>query len=1304
MDPARWERVNELFHAAVARESDQRAAFLAAACAGDEALEREVERLVRAHERTRGLLEKSPDTDVLRVLASPNAPTAIEPPLTPFRVGSAFRGTDRFAVRRRLGAGGMGMVYEVHDRSRNELVALKTLLRAHGDDIYRLKREFRSLADAAHPNLVSLYELIVEDADCFFTMELVEGVSFVEYVRGRASDPAPIDYQCVRRVFGQLVDGIGALHRAGKLHRDIKPSNILITHAERVVILDFGLTSDVISAATLIGESMAGTPAYLAPERHARAAPSESQDWYSVGVTLYEALTGHVPFAGDFDEVGRRKRECDPPAITSDVPGDLKAICLGLLRRDPVQRLSGGDAVQMLERHVPAAAPALATDAEPAFVGRRRHLDALENALANVKKGIATTVYVHGPSGIGKSALVQHFLDGVLAREGVVVLHGRCYERESVPYKALDGVIDSLSQYLRALSQSQAASLLPPNMTALLRLFPVMLQVRAAASATAHKYDRAEPIILRQQGFAALRDLLTRIAARQPLLVYIDDLHWADADSAALLQDILRPPHAPPILTVACFRAEEVAAKPFLQSLLEFADAKAGISLPLEPMSADDARALLTSAMGTVPLASDTSVMKLADDAGGNPFLLRHLAGYLAAHRGGSDRTTFAEMLQERIRALPAGSKPFLETLAICGRPMAPAVVHHAAGLDGDERPLVARLRADHLLRASGSAHRVELYHDRIRETLVAGVSSEDKRGLHGSLARTLVARGADDPEVLFEHLLGSEDREQASVQAGRAGERAAGALAFERAALFYRQALELNPASAIASAWKEGHARALANAGRPAEAAEAYLRAAEGAGADAEVELRRRGAAQFLIGGHIDRGLDLIRSVLTGMGVRVPASPRAALPSLLWARARLWWRGLGFVAKDVGDVDPGVLLRMDTCWSAATGLTLVDPVSASDFSARHLVMALDAGEPSRIARGMALEAAARSTSPAGRRVAESLVQRSRELATVIGTPEALARQRLAEGYRAITAGQWKKAGYFAEQALPILRDQCSDVTWELNLAQNLLIWALLYQGELRDVAQRVPLIVAHGRSSGNLFLLTELCTRANFVWLAADDPDEGERQVRDSIERWSAKGFHRQHYSALLARVQTALYRGNAEAAWQLLDEQEDMVWRSQLTRVQLLRVETHYLRARAALAKAAVSRQSAPFLHVARTRARRITRERLAWADPLALLLRAGIAAVEGDATLALRHLHAAVDGFVGADMNLYAAVARRRIGAIQRDAQGREIGRAADEFMAAQTIRNPASLTRMFAPGFADERDARQQLPGTFGALVQ
>jgi len=244
-----------------------------------------------------------------------------------------------------------------------------------------------------------------------------------------------------------------------------------------------------------------------------------------------------------------------------------------------------------------------------------------------------------------------------------------------------------------------------------------------------------------------------------------------------------------------------------------------------------------------------------------------------------------------------------------------------------------------------------------------------------------------------------------------------------------------------------------------------------------------------------------------------------------------------------------------------------------------------------------------------------------------------------------------------------------------------------MYLGELGEVCRRVPALLSEARRRGNLYIATELCTRSNYVWLTADEPDEGEREAVESIERWSQNGFHRQHYSAMLARVQTELYRGRPEAAWQLLDEHQSMVRRSLMTRVQVIRIEWLYLRARSALAIAAKDGDSR-FLAAARVGARRIARERMPWSDPIALLLQAGVAYVEGDARSAVAHLHAAADRFERADMQLYLAVTRRRIGSLQKDERGRDLQQLAAQWMAEQGIKNPTCMTRMLAPGFPDD----------------
>jgi hypothetical protein len=284
--------------------------------------------------------------------------------------------------------------------------------------------------------------------------------------------------------------------------------------------------------------------------------------------------------------------------------------------------------------------------------------------------------------------------------------------------------------------------------------------------------------------------------------------------------------------------------------------------------------------------------------------------------------------------------------------------------------------------------------------------------------------------------------------------------------------------------------------------------------------------------------------------------------------------------------------------------------------------------------------------------------------------------------------GRWQQARHHSAQALPLLRDQCVGVMWELNTTRILSIWSLMYLGELGEVARQLPPLLTQALDRGNLAFATELRTRMNLAWLVADQPDEGDREVRESLAGWSQTGFHRQHYSGMLAHGQTALYRGDAEGAWQLITSHWPLLRRTWLLRVQVIRIESWFFRGRSALAVAARRKDNRRFLAQARNAARRIAAEAMPWSNPLALLLSAGVAVLEGDPARARRRLSDAVDGFDRADMGLYAAVARRRLAVLQDGPQRHQTERRAADWMRAQEVKNPASFVRAFACGFPDE----------------
>ena len=1183
----------------------------------------------------------------------------------------------------------MGVVYAARDVERGEVVALKTLRWTDPTAIYRLKKEFRVLADVAHPNLVTLYELVADEDAWFFTMELVDGPRLDKYVQAQ-----PLDVGRLRGALRQVAEGLSAIHAAGLLHRDLKPSNVLVAPSGRAVILDFGIADVALgnggSGPRTIEEGLVGTFEYMAPEQFGGTA-LEASDWYALGVMLYEVLTGRLPYTGSPHSVMASKLVNDPPrpdTIVARLPPDLATLCWRLLARDPADRPSGEDVVRLLGG---------ATVPRPAvrrLVAREAQLAELEQAMAETERGQAVSLYVHGASGIGKTTLVQHFIDGLANANRAVVLAGRSYARESVPYKGRDGVIDSLTRYLRTCGDTEVEALITTDVFALARLFPVLERVEAIWRLPYPERENLDPVELRRRAFGALRGLLGRIRVRRPVVIWIDDLQWSDADSAVLLEDLTGPPEPPPILLIASFRSEEILSHPFLGALLRGVGSARCREIRLDALAAVDIRGLARSLLGASAATPDVVVEAIVRDSAGSPFLVEELTRYvkMSQHDEPGDRTpvNLAQMLDARIARLPERARAFLETLAVAAGPIDTAVARDVAEVSGDERPLVALLQAEHFVRSSTSPAQIELYHDRIRETLAANIPVDRTRTIHLHLAQLMQAHGRDDPEVLYEHYLAAGDRARAARYATRAGDKATAALAFDRAAGFYQRVLNLVPPdNEEIPSLQVRLGDALANAGRGPEAADAYVAAAELATGTEALELHRRGAEQLLRCGHIDQGLLVMERVLAPVGLRLARSPRHALLRLLWRRARVRVRGLSYTERPAAARDPLTLMRLDACWTLVLGLGRVDSIRAQDFQALHLLLALRAGEPSRVVRALAAEAAFVSLAggPGEQRTA-ALVQHASHVAGRIGHPYALGLARFADGFAQYTVGRFAKARVQCEAAERIFREQCTGAVWEMNTAQMFVSYTLWFLGELVELRRRVPLRLREGRERGDLHAAADVSAgRANVTWLVSDNATTARRVLHDAMRPWSTIGFHFQHYYSLLAEGQIDLYTGESRAAWDRIQAQWPALARSLLLRYQLLRNEALHLRARCALALAAQSggRERQDYLAYAERDARRIARSRMPWSDPLADLLAAAVRTCRGDQEDAAELLRRAIKGFSAADMACYAAVARRRFGELVGGVEGAQFIADADEWMRGQQVVRPERITAMLAPGF-------------------
>jgi serine/threonine protein kinase/tetratricopeptide (TPR) repeat protein len=798
-------------------------------------------------------------------------------------------GEQRFVLRRTLGQGGMGTVYEALDRTRNEALALKTLRRFEPALLTLFKKEFRALADVSHPNLVALYELVQTNEIWFFTMELVHGVDFLAYVqpassirdpaalpstlltgdplgidrtlaepddvdtiasrqlvRGAGTDPQdstftrptrrePLDGERLRGVLRQLAEAIDALHASGHLHGDIKPSNVLVTPEGRVVVLDFGVITELSGRREgLDALGITGTPAFMGPEQFVRGVPpSPSSDWYALGTILYKALTGRLPFQGGVETLARVKRDHDPlpvQVLRADAPADLATLCMSLLAREPAARPTGAEILRHLGSTAAVALGTSASDvAEHAGglgadvpVGREAELGALTESLASADAGRAVSVLVSGRSGIGKSTVVRHFLAPLASRGDVLVLFGRCYERESMPYKALDNLIDSACRHMLTLRPAEIAALLPSDTAALARAFPVLLQIEAVAERADDLGSDRSPSQLRRRAFAACRELFGNLSRRRTLVLYIDDLQWGDADSIPLLADLMLQRDGRSMM-LASYRSEDVPSSAALRLLFQTLGGEDQLDesvrrieigpLP-EAALVGLARRLLAAeagggSEGTMAdgieaerdrrRASDELARRIATEAKGSPYFVHEMVRY-AASLGGAVRGDTAMSLESvilaRVGALTVGARALLNVVAMSAWRVTQGIAQAASGLDGAQRPLL-ELRAGLFVRTSGIASEdsIETYHDKVREAVVSTLSDEEQRAIHRRIAESLDAVATDSDEhayALAHHFFHARVAAQAArtVSLNRlAGDRAAKSLAHAQACLYYGQA-----------------------------------------------------------------------------------------------------------------------------------------------------------------------------------------------------------------------------------------------------------------------------------------------------------------------------------------------------------------------------------------------------------------------------------------------------------------------------------------------------------------------------------
>ena len=493
--------------------------------------------------------------------------TALSPPRE--RPGSAgasvadeFAGVPGYEILEELGRGGMGVVYKARDAQLGRPVALKFLppdYAQDGDRLERFLREARTASSLNHPYICTVHSLGEHEGRPFIVMEHVEGVTLRALVGRRP----PLEDAV--RTFRQVAQALAAAHARGVVHRDIKPENIMVRPDGYVKVLDFGLARRLpaLTSSRPGGEhdtapgALVGTVAYMSPEQARGAAAESASDVFCLGVVLYQVLTGRHPFespsALEMLRAITADRPLTPSRLNPELPVALDALIERMLHKDPQLRPTATEIETALEKVARFGAAHPGRSPLRPVIHRERELAMLRTRWSEADAGRGSLICIAGEPGIGKTTLVEDFLDEVAAAgRQCLVARGHCSERLAGSEAYLP-VLDALADLLRSDGTGTIARLMHAVAPT---WYAHVCPAAAVQEAGATSHASSQQSMLRE--FCELFHELARLG---PLVLFLDDIHWADLSTVDLLSHFGRACQQMRVLAVLTYRPTEMLLK-----------------------------------------------------------------------------------------------------------------------------------------------------------------------------------------------------------------------------------------------------------------------------------------------------------------------------------------------------------------------------------------------------------------------------------------------------------------------------------------------------------------------------------------------------------------------------------------------------------------------------------------------------------------------------------------------------------------------------------------------------------------------
>ena len=952
----------------------------------------------------------------------------------------------------------MGVVYLGRDLRRDMDVAIKFRGITHHDATLWIKREFRAVASLRHPNLVELYELVAHEQSCYFTMEYIPGVDPRDYVAKASAHatlsidssntptasavpiqeartetsvtPAPItqravpevDFSRVRSVLAQLAEGLAFLHARGVIHRDVKPSNALVVDGN-VKLLDFGLALERRRAAEELAREtrIVGTAAYLAPEYVEKLTVSPAMDIYALGVVAFELVTGAPPFGGTLHVLSRLKKAMHLPrarSLNPKVPDDLDELVDSMLGADPLRRPTAIQIATRLTGNLSTPRPLRRISR---FVGREAELARLEARVTDIRP-TGRLVLVTGPSGVGKTSLVEEALGR--ARDGdTIAWRGRCHERELVPYRAFDFIIDDLATELAG-NAALVAQL--DHAGALARVFPTLGGV---IEPMIGESPPAEDLrVERERALLNMVALFRHVAETSVRgIVVIDDLQWADEDSLELLA-LLVERIARPLTIIATWTGE---LSPSMSALL----ARLGAACEVVEIAPMQAHELVEVLADVAPHAPAERLHAAAELAAGSPYLAELIGRELDDEDVAANP---ADAETRRLARLEPTERRVAEIAALSGAAATFEQLRALAELPSAQLQSILRSLEDgRVVRSTPSASGDPVYvfyHQRLRDAARAAMSDADRVRTHRTYA-TWLERELGSPDQLAYHWREAGEPGRAVHSAIAAADAARAQLAWGLAAEWYGRALELGASAAV----RASRAECLFLGGKLAAAATEFETLAAAA-LDGD-RWRVRAAESYIKLGELPRGLAILDGVLSRRG-QPRAHGRAASAARAVTVAARW-------------LVPAALRphpRTDDVLSAAyrviaSFLSTPYPIESFEYVLRGISRAEGAGDRAAEAMGMAMLAAYLATGSLGR-FGDRAIASAQRLSLQSGAPYPRMVAAGCSGIVATLRGNWTGMRLAHEEGERICRKLGLERSWEASFLRA--YWALgeYYAGE----------------------------------------------------------------------------------------------------------------------------------------------------------------------------------------------------------------------------------------------------------------